>query len=394
MRSCAAAVAFVLVLASGHVPAWAQAGWYLTPSLSFTESFDDNINGTVSNKQSDFISRFSPGLQAGYQSDPFTLLFNGGFDSEIFAKNPQNNDATSGWRLGVSSTYVPIRLLTLGFNLFYAETRSLTTLSQQLVDQARANPNQPNPANTLQSGRQKNTVLTASPSATYRFDSLTTASAAYAFTYAAQEGGDTNTAHQFPLSLSRQITPLDTATINYRLDVFDSTGLGATSGTQVSQALTFGWTRQFTLGTSASLAVGPRFSEGEVKPEVNASLNHQFKLFDQEGQASLSYARSEGFAFGVAGVQNTQTFTGSVAFEPLRSLQVNLGANVTRLSGSTTGVADTTTYGVTAAANYQILRWLSAFVNYSYSLQVEDTGDIHHNVFSIGLTASYPTRID
>src|SRR5438034_1869049 len=56
---------------------WAQAGWYITPSLSASEEFDDNIFSRVK-RESDFISRASPNLKAGYQSKPFSLLLSGG----------------------------------------------------------------------------------------------------------------------------------------------------------------------------------------------------------------------------------------------------------------------------------------------------------------------------
>ena len=48
----------------------------VTPSLSISEAYDDNVFFTSSNRQDDFISRFMPGLKAGYQSEPFTLTGN------------------------------------------------------------------------------------------------------------------------------------------------------------------------------------------------------------------------------------------------------------------------------------------------------------------------------
>src|SRR2546421_120001 len=78
------------------------AGLYLIPSFRLSEAFDDNIFGSSVNRESDFISRFSPGLQGGYNSDPFTLLLRGGFEADVFAKHPELNDPITGWNAGVN----------------------------------------------------------------------------------------------------------------------------------------------------------------------------------------------------------------------------------------------------------------------------------------------------
>src|SRR5436309_3915245 len=98
MRLVAAAIVSAVVLGSAP-PACAQAnvplstaGLYLIPSFRLSESFDDNIFCSSVNRQSDFISRFSPGLQGVYNSDPFTLLLLRGFQADFFAKHPELND--------------------------------------------------------------------------------------------------------------------------------------------------------------------------------------------------------------------------------------------------------------------------------------------------------------
>jgi opacity protein-like surface antigen len=393
------AVAIVLtsVLASGHAPAWAQAGWYLIPSFQVTEEFDDNVSGSTSGRRSDFISRFSPGLQAGYRSDPLTLLASTSFDAEVFANNPQQNDAMSGKHAGMNLNYLGIRPLTLGLAVAYTETRSLSTLTAILRPAVPANttPAVPAnttpavPANTLEFGRQRATLLSASPSIAYQFTPLTSGTSGYSYTQTSLEGGTTNTGHQGRLGLSHQFTPLDSGAFNYGLNMFEDS---TSSTTTISHALTLGWTRQLTPQTTASVQGGPRFSGGTISPEFSALLAHEFKMFDQRAQGSLGYSRSEGFVIGQAGSVNTESVTGSIGFEPLRLLQMSLGASFTRFSGGTR--SDTTAYGVNAGASYQILRWLAARASYSFGFQDQNTGGIRHNVFSLGLTASYPIRID
>src|SRR5262245_8552470 len=101
------------------IPGIVSPGYYLVPSFRLTEEFDSNIFATSSDRQWDFISRFSPGLTAGYRSDPFTLMLNGGFDAAVYARHPDLNDATQGWHLGLDSIYRPFRPLAFGLTASY-----------------------------------------------------------------------------------------------------------------------------------------------------------------------------------------------------------------------------------------------------------------------------------
>jgi hypothetical protein len=406
-------------LVGAPASAWAQAGWFLIPSFQLTESFDDNIFGTSTNRQSDFISRFTPGLQGGYQSEPFTLLVSSAFDAEVFAKNPDQNDATSGKHAGMTLRYVPDRPWTLSLEVAYTETRSLSVLTQALTPTPAVTPTgtgtaqpgttppattppgttpgttpatttqaTPTPANTLQSGRQRNTILGVSPTAAYQVTPLTMGTSTYSYTQASQEGGTSNSAHQVRLGVSHQFTLIDTGNLDYILSIFSD----SESSSSTSNAVTLGWTRQLTPQTMASVSGGPRFSGGGVSPEINASLSHEFKAFENRVQASLTYTRSQGFVIGQSGTVNTEVLSGGIMFEPIRSLQVNVRGGVARLTGGTG--PDTTTYGTNVGVSYLIYKWLSARAAYSYSLQDQTSGNISHNVISFGFDATYPIRID
>lgn len=382
------AVATVLAVLVGLAPAsvWAQAapvsfsaGWYITPSLRLSEEFDDNIFASSSGKQWDFISRFSPGLETGYRSEPFTLLANGGFDAEVYARHPELNEATSGWHAGLTSRYLPIRPLTLGLDVAYAETRTPSTLPITLTPTLIA------PATVLQFGLRRATFVTASPSLAYSFSPVTSGTAAYTYTHDTIQGGVSTTAHTATFGLTHDFTPLDKGILGYRSTVYENEG----SATTVDYAPTVGYTRRLTDRTSITLQGGPRFtSDGSVGPEVSARLDQQFKL----GKAYLAYARSQGFVLGEAGVVKTETFSGGVDFEPVRSLFVGVSPSITRLSGGTT--ADTTVYALAASASYPVLRWLLARASYQFYFQQEHgAGDIPRNIVTFSLEASYPYRI-
>jgi len=382
-------IALAIIVPGVRTSAWAQAGWYLTPSLRLSESFDDNIFGTSTNRESDFITRVTPGLDGGYRSEPFTLTAAGAFESDIFAKNPQLDDPTTGWNAGLNAQYLPTRNWTLGLNINYFETKSLTTFTQGLININLQNPL--NPANTVQFGRQRVTLLSASGSAAYQITPRTSANGSFAYTYSTFEGGSTNTVYATQLGLSHQITAVDTGTFNYLISVFDSPG----SPTTVVNTPMIGWIRQFSPVTTLNVSAGPSFVEGSVYPAVNAQLTHQFKIFDIVANAALRYSYAQGFVVGEAGAQNTQNATATLTAEPIRSLLLSLVLGASKFDSiSERTVPTVTTYGVALVATYQILKWLSASASYTFYYQEQSGGNIPHSVLSLGLEAKYPIRVD
>jgi len=407
MRLVAAAIVSAVVLGSAP-PACAQAnvplstaGLYLIPSFRLSESFDDNIFGSSVNRQSDFISRFSPGLQGGYNSDPFTLLLRGGFEADVFAKHPELNDPITGWNAGLNVRYLPIRRLTLDANIGYTETKSLPTLTQTLVDLTLANAL--NAANTVQQGRQKATLLSASSSAAYQFNPITTGPSSIFYTQSTFQGGTSNTAYGAQVGVSRQFTLRDTGTLSDIQNIFESPG----TPTTYTNAPTVGWTHQLTRLVTVSLQAGPQFSSrgGGVSAFANASLFYEYKFADRVIRASATYTHSQGFVIGQAGPTTTDNFSSGIAFEPFRSVQLNVGTTYSKFAATSSSAtsattatgttSSTTTQGVTAGATYQISRWLTARTSYSFLHQEQKPGGtIPHTVVLIGLDFSYPVRVD
>lgn len=389
MKGLMVVIALAIIVPGVRTAAWAQAGWYLTPSLRLSESFDDNIFGTSTNRESDFITRVTPGLDGGYRSEPFTLTAAGAFESDIFAKNPQLNDPTTGWNAGLNAQYLPTRNWTLGLNVNYFETKSLTTFTQGLININLQNPL--NPANTVQFGRQRVTLLSALGSAAYQITPRTSANGSFGYTHSTFEGGASNTAYTTQLGLSHQVTAVDTGTFNYLISVFDSPD----SPTTVVNTPMIGWIRQFSPATTLNVSAGPSFVEGSVYPAVNAQLTHQFKIFDIVANAALRYSYAQGFVVGEAGAQNTQNVAATLTAEPIRSLLLSLVLGASKYDSISESTLPTvTTYGVALVATYQILKWLSASASYTFYYQEQSGGNIPHSVLSLGLEAKYPMRVD
>jgi hypothetical protein len=357
-------------------------GYYLIPSFRLTEEFDSNIFATSDNRQWDFITRFSPGLSAGYRSEPFTLLINGGFDAAIYARNPDLNDATQGWHVGLDSVYRPIRPLAFGLTVSYLKTETPSTLPIAIG----LAPTVLAPATVLEFGLVKATFLTVAPSVAYQFTPNTWGTAAYTYIHDTIEGGVPTTANNVELRLYHQVTRLDTAVLGYRTTVVDN---GDPFPTAVDYAPTVGWAHQFTPQIKVTVEGGPLFAnDGSVNPNVTARYEQEFQL----GRFALGYTRSDGFLLGEPGLVKTETYQASFDWRPLKGLSLTVGPAIQNLWGDQ--IRYTRFYSLIATATYQILPWLAANATYRYGFQeVSGSGNIPRSIFSLSLEASYPTRV-
>jgi hypothetical protein len=364
------ATLLAVILVATPAVSCAQAGWYVIPSLNLTEEFDDNVFGTSSNRKSDFVTRGSPSLTAGYRSQPLTLLVTAGFDAEFFEENRELSNVGDRKRADVAFQYLPTRTLTLGVTADYAQTVTPTELS---------------PETGIELGRQETTLWDVSPSLSYRFTPSTSGDARYLYRRSVTESL-TNVTQEARLGLSHLLTLRDTGTLGYILRQIEADAADADR----SHAITIGWNRRLSPTMALSLEAGPRVSEsdGTLGAEAAASLERRLKL----GAVSVAYTRSETAIIGRAGTARFDSLSGSLRLEPRRSLQVNFGAFVSEVAEE--GVSDTMVYGLNASVGYQITKWLSARATYRFYRQEQGSITIPHNIFSIGLDVRYPVRAD
>jgi len=379
-------VAGLLALSLTAVPltAWAQAGWYYIPSLSLYEEFDDNIFSST-NRTSDFITRLSNGWKIGYRSRPFTLLLTSSLDGELFA-NHHELDGLNRTQAGLESEWIPTLPLTLRLSALFTKTQTPSELAPNLG---------------LQLGRRDSTQLSLASSAVYRFDLRTSTELAYSYLQSESEGV-TSTTHEPRLRLVERLSHVDTGTLTYALRLTESesngagnsntgagnSNTGAGNSSTLSHIVTLGWNRRLSATTSVTLEAGPRITGSQLGAEVNAGVSHRFfRLVD----ASLGYSRSSSPIIGQTGTSDTQALSGHLSMEPLRSFRVVFGAILSQVS---TDRSDTTTEGAEVAASYRMTKWLSAVARYRFSHSETDSTAIFHNIFTIGLEASYPIRVD
>lgn len=363
-RAVLAAMGIVCLVSASAVPAAAQAGWYVLPSLRLTEEYDDNVFGSA-DATGDVVSRITGDVKGGYKSKPFTLLLQGSADEELFVKNPDLNgfNRVQG---GLDAEWIPTDPLVLRLTSVFTKTRT---------------PSELTPTLGLELGRQDSTQLIITPSAVYRFDARTSGDVTY--TYSTSDSGDiTTVAHEPRLRLSNRLTHVDVGSIAYGFRSIDSGGSSSTSHLAL-----LGWSRQLSKTTGFTLEAGPRFSD-IVDAEVNAVLRHQINGI---ASASVGYTRTSTPITGRAGVADAQAVTARFLVEPMRSLRLSAGAVVSEVKADT---GDTMSQGVELTASYRLMKWLSAFGRYRFNRSSSEGPTIYHNVISIGVDLSYPLRVD
>jgi hypothetical protein len=375
MKALIAWVALASVIAGIPAAALAQTGWVILPSFSLAEEFDDNVFVSTTDPKSDFITRFTPGLQLGYRSVPFTLLASGSIDAEIYANNSELSDAANRKRAALEVKYLPFSLLTVSLNVTYFETNT---------------PSELVPTTGLQLARNRATQLAIIPAATYQITSVDTATASYAFFHDTVEGSLDNATPRVKLGYARQLTPLDTGFLNYRLHVFES----QQNPTTITNTPTLGWKRQLTPNTVLTLEGGPRFVSGgpsfiddTVEPEAHASLEHSFKL----AKVALEYHRTEAIVVGRPGKVELESVSGSLEIEPMRLLKLRFQPGYYRTFGGEDPTA--TVYGFLLGALYPIKSWLTARLDYRFAYQKQADTSLPHNIVTLSLDFVYPVRV-
>lgn len=412
--SIAAALAAGLLV---PLPAWGQAGWYVTPSVSLSEAYDDNIFFAPSNqpagtqtsqsKQGDFIFRGTPGLNAGYKSGPFTLLGGYAVSGEVYAHNSDLNTIPAEQNATLETRYRPDPLLLLSFLGGYLQSEEAQQLNSPAVEAQTGVP-----ATALQGQRARSSLYYLGPTATYQIDQLTSVSDGYDFSHTQQVGATSSDTHTVSASFDRRITERDMGDLAYTFQRFSFTQPAPPATTTPeagtppppqpddvtnSHVFTVGWTRELTSLTRIVLRGGPRFTEGSVFPEAFGSISHKLT----RGLLEFSYARTQTTAIGQTGTVNTQSFTGTANYQPLREMVTSVGLFLYQNSQS--GSPDSDVYGAGSTVRYRISQWVSLFGSYQFTYQhgilnsstgpTSSQGDnIYHNVVLIGLEASQPYR--
>jgi hypothetical protein len=397
------------------------AGLYVTPSLTVREGYDDNIQSVpqgTPGKESDFIFRTEPGIIAGYQSAPFSLLAGYRVAADFYAEHSDFDVFPSRQEATLTMDYLPTQRLNLNVRGGYQQSQYAGELNSFAVgDQTGLAPT------GIENGRSRTDLYYAGASAAYELTPLNSVSGGYSFVHSDQVGASTDDTHSADSMFSHRFSETDFGDLGFIYRHFSSSETEPSEplepvpgGTEIlvlpsvtdSYAVTFGWTHRFSELTSVVLRAGPRFSnDSDLNAEAYASISRTLA----RGEARFEYVRSQTSAVGVSSALDVQSFNGILEYNLTEALSssLNLGFYQTSNTGGESNADVSDVYGVTLGAQYRLLQWLSIVLDYSFTYQdgvlstlqttssdttvARSNGKIYHNIVSIGLEASSPFRV-
>lgn len=355
-------------------------GFYITPSLSIGQLYDDNLFFSSTNRKQDFFTRVSPGIQAGYQSAQLTLL--GGYtsDSEFYSKHTELTTLQMRQRALFDLKAMPTESLRLSTTGTYSKTNApweLNTFTGVALTRIRADR------------------LALDPSISYRFDPLTTAKGDFTISRDRLVNAISINSFLGRTSLDRRISSTDTVAAGYTGRRFEFDG----GGTITSHAPLLGWERKLSPLTTFTLRAGPRFTEGSLddRPEALASIQHLLP----QGEVSLSYSNIQTTVIGQPFSVMAESFRLIAKYKPLPHLEIAVEPSVGRI---TSEAFKATVYISNVDLTYQFTKELALRGTHQYSLMRGDfdpatgaaggTLEVPHNMFWLRLVVNYPFRVD
>jgi hypothetical protein len=375
----------------GEAPA-PRGGIVLTPSLTVTQEYNDNIFLNNDNKESDFITEFTPGLTLSLEGgDAYRLSLGYNFTASVYA---DNSDLTRGFERQ-------------NFNLdgFYrVDPRLSFTLTDAFSFDTFTNRVSPEGISAGRTDdRSYSNVLLAG--ASYVINPRLTARAEAEYVLQRYGATDLNDSDIYRIGGGGEylFTPRFTGIGLYEFGYYDI----QREPSAISHSPRIGARYQFTERLTATLVAGPIFLDSEDNDEDRVigggtfTLTHRYRW----GSLGLLYDRSIGTAGGLGGLAlNDEVGLAILVTSLTRGLVVELRPRYTR-SQSDDETTDLEAFRVALSATYQLTRWLFAVGGYEFFHQTNEgtlttvTGrrlanDADQNRIYIGLQVAYPIRLD
>jgi hypothetical protein len=271
-------------------------------SFSATQLYDGNLFATPAARgpQSDFISRFGPALEAGYVSVPLELVAHYEIQAERYLNHPGLNANVAHHDAAVALRYLPMPRLALSVDASYVWTQT---------------PGEFNRDSQLGVGRAPAERILMGSAASYDWSDVTKVTWDYTFGRDTMVGGVASATHHSRVGVEQRKGLRNTYRVDYQLRHLDFED----GAPQTSYAITGGWIYGITPRTGVEIAVGPRVTDGSIRPEISAVLRRQLR----RGDLSLGYSRTELTAFGERGTIDVHRVAASGAYRPARYLAVS-----------------------------------------------------------------------
>jgi hypothetical protein len=302
-------LALVAAAVAAPASASAQVETYTRMSFTAAQIHDANLFATPASfgPQADLITRVGPAFEAGYVSLPFEIAARYELQAERYLDHPDLDANLAHQDATVSVRYRPTPRVGLMINASYIATQT---------------PGEFNRDSQLGVGRAPAERTATASTLTYKWSDATGITMEHMFGRDAIVGGATSAMHRSRVGVQRQTGVRNT----YRADYHVSHVGFDTGAAVVSHVITGGWTHAITPRTGVEITVGPRLTDGTVRPEVSTVLRRQLS----RGDVTFGYSRTELTAFGERGTIDVHRVAATGRYRPWRRVSLTATPAVTR----------------------------------------------------------------
>jgi hypothetical protein len=371
-----------------------QAPLTIVPSVTVSEEYNDNINLSNANRQSDFITSIQPALSVNFESATYRLTAGYSFSADMYARGPDRNAAFDRQNFDLDTQWRPTEQLTLTLRDTFLFTTNTNLISPEGVSTGRDRAW----SNALRGG------------AAYRLDPFTTLRGGASYTVQRYQSSSLEDADIYTadVAIDRVLSPTLTGTLAYEAGYFDIE-FEPTTWTHTPR---LGVAYRLTPTITVSLSGGPSFEipeggsrDSRVTPAITARYD-QRTFF---GVVRAEFDRRIGVAAGVGGpTDNTSVGVRADVLTLTRGLTLSLAPRYAWVKSPDNQQPriDIQTFTLPLTATYRLTAWIAAVAGYQFYRQrtggepvLGRTGlvvaeDADQNRVFVGLQFGYPLTFD
>jgi len=350
----------------------AQGGYYAIPEIAINKVDDDNLFLTPEEEKQDIVTRITPAIEFGFDSE--LLSWNGSYtvDAERYNRYSALDNNTMRESAGLSFEFIPNRLTRFNMDANYTETQT---------------PGELNLVTGLERGRFKATRSFFNPILIYQLGSASFASLDYSLRADKLAGGVSGDRHQTVVGYTRTLNEINEFSAGYTHRRYT---IENGEDDETSHLPWLGINHKFSARTSIDARGGPRQIEDEVEPYLRLSLLHEYV----NGEIDVNYIRDEITLIGESGRRETETVGLSLFHQIGNNFQLEISP---RYGTVTRRGTDAEIYRFTIDARYRINTNFELSASWNYSSQDEFFNStieqsVKRNVFLLGINyaTSFP----
>jgi hypothetical protein len=356
-----------------------SAAPFIVPTLGIAVLTDDNVLMSFDGQPKDVITRVSPGVELGVESE--RLLINASYnqDMESYQDNP---DLDSNNMRRFLKSDIQYRLNEL--ILFSIET----SISESQF------PAELNISTGAGEGRVESERTEINPALSYRFSPTSSAQIDYRHTQERIAVGIENITDAVNVDYEHALTANTQMTYGYTFShfEFDNAVNSTVDITEDLHTPRVGVFHNINSSTTFSIQVGPSFTTNEVGANIATQLQRSYS----QGQFAIGYNRSAGTLIGEPGLVEIDAFNGSATHRFGNNFELSGTLSFGKVHQYDSEFSDDSISRASLSARYRVNDYASITASYSVSEQriFSPTGsnNIPRNVAMLALTLTYPRR--